>query len=150
MENLLLKGCARKIRPHLKGVRFPNNKARYLIEARKSFRNNNGLNIKSRLDKNDVFATRDWLVRNIKGLGYKEASHFLRNIGLGNNMAILDVHILKNLKEYRVITEIPPSISRKKYLDIESKMRQFSQEVGIPLGELDLLFWSNQTGFVFK
>lgn len=62
---------------------------------------------------------------NIKGLGCKEASHFLRNIGLGNDMAILDIHILGNLKRYKVIEEIPSSISRKNYLNIEDKMRKF-------------------------
>jgi len=62
---------------------------------------------------------------NIKGLGCKEASHFLRNIGLGNDMAIMDIHILGNLKRYKVIEEIPSSISRKNYLNIEDKMRKF-------------------------
>nr|MBC8387338.1 DNA lyase [Actinomycetota bacterium] len=79
-----------------------------------------------------------------------EASHFLRNIGLGGNIAILDIHILRSLEKYRVINKIPSSISRKIYLDIENKMREFSINIDISLPELDLLFWSNQTGFIFK
>ncbi|MEM3584736.1 MAG: hypothetical protein QW193_05630, partial [Nitrososphaerales archaeon] len=80
----------------------------------------------------------------------KEASHFLRNIGLGKDFAILDRHILKNLKEFNVIKDIPKSISKKVYLDIENKMREFSKQINIPMDELDLLFWSKETSFIFK
>ena len=119
--------------------------------ARGLFRRGRCIDIKNKIDVNDIFATRDWLVQNIKGFGYKEASHFLRNIGLGRNIAILDRHILKNLKRYGVITKIPASVgSRKVYMDIEDKMRRFSNQVNIPLDALDLLFWSFQTGFIFK
>ncbi len=94
---------------------------------------------------------REWFVENIKGFGYKEASHFLRNIGLGKDIAILDRHILKNLKKYGVIDKIPSSLgSRRVYLEIEEKMKGFSKKTGIPLEDMDLLFWSLQTGFVFK
>jgi len=149
-KGLLLKGSRRVIRSRLKGVRFPNNKAAYLVEARQFFRNGQKFDIKSKLDSDDIFKTRAWLAKNVKGLGYKEASHFLRNIGLGKDIAILDVHILRSLKKYRVIKKIPPSVTKKTYLSIENKMRAFSRRVKIPLEELDFLFWSGQTGFIFK
>ena len=70
---------------------------------------------------------------------------------MGSDIAILDRHILKNLKKYGVISKIPDSVgSRKIYITIEEKMRAFSKETGIPLDALDLLFWSMQTGFIFK
>ncbi len=98
-----------------------------------------------------IFPMREWLVENIKGLGYKEASHFLRNIGLGKDIAILDRHILKNLQKYGVIDKIPSSLgSRRVYLEIEEKMKALSKETRIPLEDMDLLFWSLQTGFIFK
>lgn len=149
-SGLLLEGDKSDIKASLSRVRFPNNKASYLIAARKAFKNSRGFNVKSKIDEGNIPKTREWFVKNIKGLGYKEASHFLRNIGLGDNIAILDIHILRNLEKYRVIKEIPSSISRKIYLNIENKMRVFSQNIGIPLPELDLLLWSNQTGFIFK
>jgi len=108
------------------------------------------LGLKKKIEKFNAAAARDWLVRNVKGLGYKEASHFLRNIGLGKELAILDVHILKNLKELGVIENIPSSLTKKRYLEIEDKMRKFSRRTKIPLAELDLLLWSLETGFVFK
>ncbi|MCM8790911.1 MAG: N-glycosylase/DNA lyase [Candidatus Omnitrophica bacterium] len=151
-KKLLLSGSRCRIKPILKGrVRFHNKKADFLVAARNVFKNGKGLNIKKRLDKKDIIATRDWLVKNIKGYGYKEASHFLRNIGLGSDIAILDRHILKNLKRYGVISSVPSSIgSHKGYLAIEEKMRKFSKKIKIPLEDLDLLFWSLQTGFIFK
>jgi len=147
-----IKSCSRSIRSRIKGrVRFHNKKADFIVGARRLFQSGRGLDVMSRIDRKDIISTRDWLVDNIKGMGYKEASHFLRNIGLGNNIAILDRHILKNLKRYGAIERIPTSVgSRKVYMDIEDKMRRFSKDVSIPLDELDLLFWSLQTGFIFK
>ena len=84
------------------------------------------------------------------GLGYKEASHFLRNIGLGEDLAILDRHILKNLVLLGVIDEVPSSLSRKTYLDIERRMTEFSKRLGINMGQLDLLLWYKEAGEVFK
>jgi N-glycosylase/DNA lyase len=149
---LLMRGSACHIKPKLRGrVRFHNKKADFIVRARNLFEQGGCLSVKERLDLKDIIATREWLVENIKGYGYKEASHFLRNIGLGGDIAILDRHILKNLKKYKVISRVPDSVgSRNVYLAIEDKMRAFSKRVGIPMEDLDLLFWSMQTGFIFK
>jgi len=149
-SGLLLKGEKSDIKANLRRVRFPNNKASYLIAARRAFKNSRRFDIKSKIDEGNIFKTREWFVKNIKGLGYKEASHFLRNIGFGNDIAILDIHILRSLKRYGIIKKIPSLINRKIYLNVENKMRGFSLKIGIPLQELDLLFWSEQTGFIFK
>jgi N-glycosylase/DNA lyase len=93
---------------------------------------------------------REWLVKNVLGLGYKEASHFLRNIGRNDGLAILDRHILRNLKRLGVIKSIPKSISRKYYLDIEQRFSKFAIDLGIALDELDLVFWSMGTGEIRK
>jgi N-glycosylase/DNA lyase len=92
---------------------------------------------------------REWLVHNVKGLGWKEASHFLRNIGR-LDLAILDRHILKNLKRHGVIRSLPKTLTAKRYLSIEQKFKRFADEVGISMDELDLLFWSNETGEILK
>ncbi|NQT90162.1 MAG: N-glycosylase/DNA lyase [Candidatus Omnitrophica bacterium] len=150
-SGLLFNGSKSRIGSALRGsARFHNNKAGYIVEARRFFKNGKGLDIKSRLNNKDLFKARDWLVENIKGLGYKEASHFLRNIGLGKGLAILDVHIMRNLKRYGAIGSIPSSISRRTYLYIEDRAQTFSEKAGIPLEELDLLFWSKETGVIFK
>ncbi|MFW5800234.1 MAG: DNA lyase, partial [Spirochaetota bacterium] len=98
----------------------------------------------------NILDKRVWLVKNIKGYGYKEASHFLRNIGFGDNIAILDRHIYKNLKLLNVIDEIPKSASPKKYIEIEQKMREFSKEINIPMAHLDFVLWYKEAGEIFK
>ncbi|MFA5069486.1 MAG: N-glycosylase/DNA lyase [Candidatus Omnitrophota bacterium] len=149
-EGLLFRGARVEIAASIKGiVRFHNNKALYLTAARDFFLKSPGGRFQNILNAESDKA-RERLVSNIKGIGYKEASHFLRNIGLGRNLAILDTHILKNLKRFNVIKEIPPSINKKTYLYLEDRMRQFSKTVRIPLDELDLLLWSRETGFIFK
>ncbi|MCK4967489.1 MAG: N-glycosylase/DNA lyase [Candidatus Aenigmarchaeota archaeon] len=149
--NLLYAGTAHEIAQNLFGVRFHNNKSRYIVLARDFFTKNNKITIKQQLDKfNNIFELRDFLVNNIKGMGMKEASHFLRNIGKGDNLAILDRHILKNLQHYGAITHIPKTISNEKYEKIESDLREFSKNINIPPSHLDLLFWSKETGEIFK
>lgn len=93
---------------------------------------------------------REWLVKNVIGLGYKEATHFLRNVGKNGGLAILDRHILRNLRRFGAIRSLPKSLSRKKYLFIERRFLSFAEFVGIPLDELDLLFWSMETGVIRK
>lgn len=145
-EGLLFKGPPEKVTPLLKGVRFKNNKTKYIMRARKQYPE-----IKDKISYHrDSLKLRDWLAENVCGLGYKEASHFLRNIGLGDKVAILDRHILKNLKLLGVINSVPAAISKKKYFQIERRMREFSALAGIPLDRLDLLLWAREAGEIFK
>lgn len=148
-SELLWKGTQAQIVNELNGVRFKYKKAKYIIEARKKFFNR--IPLKSTIDDfPDNIETRDYIVENIKGIGYKEASHFLRNVGRGQNLAILDRHILKNLVLFNVIKEVPDFISKNRYFDIEEKMIKFSNKIKIPVSHLDLLFWSKETGEIFK
>jgi N-glycosylase/DNA lyase len=124
-RGMLMKGDEEGISRNLTGVRFPRNKARYIVCARNFFARGGELDVKG-------------------------ASHFLRNIGLGERLAILDRHILKNLLRYGIITEVPKNLTPKRYLEIEKRMKRFAKRVDIPLAELDLLFWSEETGEIFK
>ena len=127
-------------------IRFHKNKAQYLLRTREMLNE-----ILSFLSNGHSSAdAREWLVKNIKGLGYKEATHFLRNVGRNDGLAILDRHILRNLKRYGAIRAIPSSLSKKKYLAIEKRFQQFADVVAISLDELDLLFWSMETGEIRK
>lgn len=150
-KNLLLRGDKNQILSQLKGVRFKYKKAEYILQVRNQFLIGGKLSLKSKIKEfRNTFTAREWLVRNIRGLGYKEASHFLRNIGLGEDIAILDRHILKNLKLLGVIDEIPTSFTQKIYLEIENKMKSFAEKIGIPLSSLDLILWCKETGEIFK
>lgn len=127
-------------------IRFHKTKSRHLLKARGEFPA-----IAQAISNGSTPAElREWLAANVTGLGYKEATHFLRNIGKNGGLAILDRHILRNLQRLKVIRTIPPSLSKKKYLSIERQFTAFAGQIGIPLDELDLLFWSMETGEIRK
>jgi N-glycosylase/DNA lyase len=85
----------------------------------------------------------------VKGLGYKEASHFLRNIGR-KDVAIIDRHILRWLKENGYINEIPNSLSARSYKKIEKILKKIGEERDLSLAELDLILWFRKTGKILK
>ncbi len=150
-RGLLLCGDEQRIAARLNCVRFRNHKAAYLVEARRLFSRTGRLSVRKTIGGfGNAFESREWLVDNVRGMGYKEASHFLRNIGFGGDIAILDRHILKNLQLLGVIPAIPQSLTEKTYRDIEGRMRGFSRTSGIPLSHLDLLLWCRETGEIFK
>ena len=134
-------------------IRFHNTKARRLLAIRDLYPLVERELVHSRsipdFAYRDASRLREWLVAHVKGLGWKEASHFLRNIGY-RNLAILDRHILRNLRHHGVLRSIPQSLTSKRYLAIEHHFTLFSTAVGIPLDELDLLFWSKETGEIRK
>ncbi len=150
-ESLLLRGTVKEVKEGIKDIRFKNKKADYLVKARNFFSRNGNVCIKSSINQfKDTPECREWLVKNITGLGYKEASHFLRNIGFGEKIAILDRHIMRNLKELNIIREIPKSLNESKYLNFEKNMLAFSRKINIPLSHLDLILWYKETGEIFK
>lgn len=151
-NGILFKGSAEELSKYLNIVRFKNNKAKYLVEIREKMSDENG-----KIKTKDFFSSflsveekREWIVENIKGMGYKEAGHFLRNIGFGSNIAILDRHILKNLVKLEIINEIPKTLTKKKYLEIEDKMKKYCKVVEIPMDHIDLFLWYLEAGEIFK
>ncbi len=126
------------------GHRFPEVRARYIAEAR-SYASLLRNIIESFDDESKL---REWLVKNVKGIGFKEASHFLRNIGY-TNFAIIDFHILDILTEHKIIKK-PKILSKKRYLEIENLLRRIAKKLNLSLAELDLYLWYMKTGKVLK
>lgn len=132
--------------------RFPNARPGYVIVTRDYLEESFSMQLRRRLDSfRDPMERRDWLAREprIKGLGYKESSHFLRNIGF-KGYGILDKHIVRCLCELKVIDSPKPPTSRGRYLETEDRMRRFAADAGIDFDELDLLLWSTKTGEILK
>jgi N-glycosylase/DNA lyase len=120
-------------------TRFHNTKAKRILEAPSTFQK-----IKPLLSNKNTLKLRNSIAKNVSGYGLKEASHFLRNIGLSNNkIAILDRHILRNMKIEKIK-------SPKHYLELEQKFLNHAKSINIPPDELDLLWWSRENGEVFK
>ena len=143
-QKVLFGGTEDAVKACMKGVRFHNQKSRSIIKARQH------MDILPKIVSMETRQGREWLVQNVHGIGYKEASHFLRNVGSGEGIAILDRHILKNLLKHGAIAEIPKTLTKKRYLEIEERMRAFARKVKIPMEHMDLLFWAEEAGMVFK
>ena len=132
-------------------TRFHNHKADFIVRARERFFPGGDGALAEILDSFPSSKdARDWLVREVHGIGLKEASHFLRNTGRGEDLAILDRHILRNLVRHGVLRRLPRTLTPTRYLAIERRVERFSGEIGIPMAALDLLFWSRETGEIFK
>jgi len=147
-------GTEKQISNKLKkcGYRFWRSRARYIVAARKYFQRALGMKIKQKIEemKQDPTALREFFTqKDIKGIGMKEASHFLRNIGF-SDYAILDKHIVRCLFDFRILDATNPPKNRTQYIEMEKRMKEFSRQIGIPLDELDLLLWSSRTGKVLK
>ncbi len=126
------------------GYRFPNIRASYIIKSR-----DYKIELKNLINSNkEDNKLREWIVKNIIGIGYKEASHFLRNIGY-KNYAIIDFHVVDILVKYNLI-ERPKTMTKKKYLEIENLLKYIADNLNLSLAELDLYLWYMETGKVLK
>ena len=127
--------------------RFHNNKTKFIVEAREHL----GVKgtVQEIVEAEGEEAAREWLVKNVKGIGFKEASHFLRNVGY-KNLAILDRHILNLMLENGLIKEKPVSLNKKKYLEIEKKFSVLAKKLDMSPAKLDLFMWYLKTGRVLK
>jgi N-glycosylase/DNA lyase len=131
----------KKFRQH--GYRFPHIRATYI--AASAERRHELIKTISALHGEEL---RDWLVKNIQGLGYKEASHFLRNIGY-DTYAIIDSHILDLLQRYQLIAPLK-TLTKKKYLETEKILQGIASQTQLTLAELDLYLWYLETGKILK
>jgi N-glycosylase/DNA lyase len=132
---------SKKLKYH--GHRFPNTRAKYISESLKCKDK-----LKDIVQFHDKQALRNWVVNNVKGLGYKEASHFLRNIGF-DDYAIIDFHIIDILFDYKLIQK-PKTITKNKYLEIEDLLEKIAKKTNLTLAELDLYLWYIETGKILK
>jgi len=146
LEKYFLKSNKKILAKKLKegGHRFWPQRAEAIIRARKNKEELCALILKEK----DEIKIREWIVKNIWGLGMKESSHFLRNIGY-NNVAIIDFHIIDLLVKEKLVKK-PKTISPKNYVKIEKILKKISTEANLNLAELDLYLWYIETGQILK
>ncbi len=155
VRSLLLDGGSKAMAKALKKAgahRFPNARPQYIVVTRDYFRADCGMKLRRRLRGfSDPLERRDWLAqeKQVKGLGYKEASHFLRNIGVKGH-AILDKHVMRCLCEVGVVDAPKPPSTRARYLAVEQELVRFAREIKVDFDELDLVLWSMKTGEILK
>jgi len=127
------------------GHRFAEKRAEYIVTAREL-----APTLKGTIQGfQDVKAAREWLAKSVKGLGWKESSHFLRNVGY-LDVAIIDRHIISNMMDHGILEERPKSITKRRYLEYERILAEVAMRVRMTLGEMDLYLWYRKTGKVLK
>ncbi|HEX9545447.1 MAG TPA: N-glycosylase/DNA lyase [Pyrinomonadaceae bacterium] len=132
--------------------RFPVERPGYIVITRNYLREHCDMALRRKLESfRDPIERRDWLAqeKRIKGLGYKESSHFLRNIGI-RGYAILDKHVMACLQDLQIVETAKPPATRARYLEVEEKLKLFARDIKIDFDELDLVLWSMKTGEVLK
>lgn len=153
IEDIVLKADLPALQNRLsRGFRYWRVRPSYIVHTRDYLRREYGFKLRALLQSfSDHESRRAFFAQNkdIKGIGMKEASHFLRNVGC-HGYAILDKHIRNCLCELGVIRRNRKPLSPGRYRKIERKMRVFSDWIGIDMDELDLLLWSRKTGKILK
>lgn len=131
------------------GCRFHTKRANYIVDARKKRKELFEIIEKFSNDPINEHLIREWVADNIKGLGMKESSHFLRNIGY-KNFAIIDFHILDLLIEHGFLKYRPKTMNKPTYLEIEKVLETLCKQASLSQAELDLYLWYMETGKVLK
>ncbi|MGL4366926.1 MAG: hypothetical protein ACRCTQ_01385 [Brevinemataceae bacterium] len=104
-------------------IRFHNQKTDRLI-----FWRSHGMDIVSEMIKlKSASSKREYLISAAKGFGLKESTHFLRNIGMSDDLVIMDRHIVSFMKNIGLIGSVEHKVpsSRKLYLLWESVFQEF-------------------------
>ncbi len=131
------------------GHRFPEQRAERILMARERWEKIR----EALLTEKDSGRLRDLLSDprsdlKIKGFGYKEASHFLRNVGR-SDIAIVDRHVYRFLVESGLYPEVK-TITPRRYREMERALGDLCSRLGVTQAELDLYIFYLKTGKVLK
>lgn len=126
------------------GHRFHPQRAERIVLARKY-----SSSLKRNIMETDTHTARHFLVNTFKGIGFKEASHFLRNVGYFD-VAIIDRHILRVMDRYKLYRHAQKTITPRYYQELEKRFCRFAESLAMSAGELDLYLWYLATGTVLK
>lgn len=122
--------------------RYPNIRARHICQSALAIYSNGNTLKKFLKHKTDVIL-RDWISNNCSGIGPKQASLFLRNIGYSQRLAIIDSHVLKFMIEKELIHKPIRNISTSSnYIELENTFVKYADNIGIQPGTLDLAIWA--------
>lgn len=90
----------------------------------------------------DVRDARRLLASDISGLGPKQASLFLRNIGYAKHVAVLDVHVLAYMNRAGLTDAPIRSVSTvRKYEALEDSFIEHAYSLGCTPDQFDLAVW---------
>lgn len=88
----------------------------------------------------DAAIARTWFLQKAPGMGPKQASMFLRNVGFTYQLAVLDRHVLKYMSALKIETSKSPG-GVKWYYRCEHELQRHAEAIGYPVGLLDWAIW---------
>jgi N-glycosylase/DNA lyase len=126
----------------LRTYRFPVARAHHLAATRAAITAEK-CSLRELVDSfHDASKARAWFVKHIPGVGPKQASMFLRNVGVSYDLAILDRHVLSYMSMLGIYSSTNLFISSlPQYYRHEAILREHAQELDCPLGLLDWAIW---------
>jgi N-glycosylase/DNA lyase len=90
----------------------------------------------------NAIEARKWLVKYVPGIGPKQSSMFLRNVGVSYDLAILDRHVLNYMLKLGIYSGTKLFISSfKQYYKYEADLQKHAYELNCPVGLLDWAIW---------
>lgn len=133
--------CPFEIDGTLRRYRFPDSRARQLtatvLEVRREAKGLSDL-----LGSfGDVETARGWFVTNAKGFGPKQASMFLRNVGVSYDLAVLDRHLINYMMVMGLTADPKPARRMADYRRYEIILKDHAAGFGLPVGLLDWAVW---------
>lgn len=142
VENVLVARCTRKD-GCIGRYRFPRRRAE-LVSLAASAIYSSGHSLRALLTgARDSRHAREVLVSTVPGIGPKQASLFLRNVGFAEDLAILDVHVLRYLSWMtaaarpgrRGVSDL------REYERYEKRLSHYAREASVTVGDLDVAVW---------
>ena len=122
--------------------RFPNVRAQQIVQVHKTVSKLGGSLSKIVYEVKQPQELRDYLIEILPGIGPKQASMFLRNIGISYDLAILDRHVLNYMHATNIVTNAGArSFGKREYLSTEMKLLKYAEELGYPVGCVDWAIW---------
>jgi N-glycosylase/DNA lyase len=122
--------------------RFPNARAAQIANACAEIRLESTTISQLLKSQEDVVLLRKWLVERISGLGPKQASMFLRNVGISYQVAVIDRHVLTYMKVTELCSDSLQAPTRlSEYEKLECQLRLHAHDMGYAVGILDWAIW---------
>jgi N-glycosylase/DNA lyase len=127
---------------HTRRYRFPQIRAAQLAEGWLTIRTQFDSLTNVLEDHSDAYSARAWLVREISGIGPKQASMLLRNVGVTYDLAVIDRHIIRYMLLTGLCSKEPVNLGNlRTYQDHESSLRGHAEKIGYDLGVMDWAIW---------
>jgi N-glycosylase/DNA lyase len=127
----------------LQKYRFPNLRANHLRRTAESIYIIRGTTLRELLISSPTsMDARVCIVSTAIGAGPKQTSLFLRNIGYGDDLAILDMHVLRYMTWIRLASTRANEVQTLPgYLRTENLFRSHAKQMGVSVANLDLAVW---------